>query len=210
VRSEQTTDVRPTLDGRRARRERGRLAVIDAIVDLVFEGELPPSAERIAERAGVSVASIFRYFETLDEMRRVTAQRYFDRYAELFAIPDIGEGTLAERIDRFVAARVRLHETTEPMARFARLRSAEHDTLADTLRLVRATRADQVRLQFDPELSSMPRAARDDVVATVSTLTSFEAWEHFRHDHARSGPRIHRAWSQALHRMLDGGPDAGR
>ncbi len=53
-----------TVDGRRARRERGRIAVSDAVIDLAFEGNANPTAEQVAKRAGVSVASLFRYFET--------------------------------------------------------------------------------------------------------------------------------------------------
>jgi AcrR family transcriptional regulator len=203
VRADEDTAPDSVVDGRRARRERGRLAVSDAMVDLVFEGRLPPTAEQVAERAGVSIASLFRYFETLDEMRLETTKRYFDRYSDVFDVPAIGEGTLDQRIGRFVEARLRLHETTEPMARFARLRAAENESLATTLRLVRAARADQIRRHFEPELRALSPAARDDVVATISALTSFEAWDQFRNDHDRSQRQTGRAWQRALGRLLD-------
>jgi AcrR family transcriptional regulator len=176
--------------------------VTEAMIDLVLEGHSPPSAEQVAERAGVSVASLFRYFETLDDLRLETTNRYFDRYAHLFEIDGIGEGTLDERIDRFVSTRVRLHETTEPMARLARMRAAEHADLADTLHRVRATRTDQVRHHFDAELSRMTPAERDDVAVTISTLTSFEAWDQLRHHHSRTQHQTRRAWKRALGRLL--------
>src|SRR5690606_23355552 len=44
-----------TYDGRRARRERGRQAVIDATLDLFLEGGERPTSEEVAARAGVSV-----------------------------------------------------------------------------------------------------------------------------------------------------------
>ena len=112
-------------DGRRARRERGRSAVCEAMIDLVFEGHQPPTTEQIAERAGVSVASLFRYFDTLDDTRRDTTDLYFDRFSNLFEIADIGAGSLAERIERFVVARATLYETTEPMCRLVRIRAHE-------------------------------------------------------------------------------------
>ena len=83
-----------TVDGRRARRERGRIAVSDAVIDLVVEGNADPTSEQVAKRAGVSVASLFRYFETLKELRQETLRRYFKRYDHLFQLPDITESTL--------------------------------------------------------------------------------------------------------------------
>jgi len=191
-----------TIDGRRARRERGRAAVTNAVIELVFEGRLPPSAEEIAERANVSVTSVFRYFDTLDDLRRATTDVYFERYAHLFEIPSIGEGTVAERIEAFVASRVTLYETNAPMARFIRLRAPEQAEVDALVHRVRATRADQIRHHFDHELSRLTPAARDDAVMIIGTLTSFESWDQARNDHARSPRQLRRAWAAALDRLL--------
>ena len=50
-------------DGRRARRERNREAVLDALMELVKEGDDDPSVDDIAARAGVSYRSVYRYFD---------------------------------------------------------------------------------------------------------------------------------------------------
>jgi len=196
------TSGQPVTDGRRARRERGRLAVTEATIDLVLEGSIPPSAEQIAERAGVSAASLFRYFETLDDLRRATVDRYFERYTHVFEIPDIGVGALSDRIKRFTKARSSLHEMTEPMARLARLRAPEHVELDERLHLVRTTMSDQVRHHFDTELATRSPAQREDTVTVISTLTSFEAWDQARHDHQRSQQQISRAWSATITKIL--------
>ena len=57
-----------TEDGRHARRDRNRLAVVDAMLELYVEGNLDPSSDEIAERAGLSPRSLFRYFEDLDDL----------------------------------------------------------------------------------------------------------------------------------------------
>ena len=190
------------VDGRRARRDRGRLAVTEAAIDLVLEGHIPPTAEFIAERAGVSVASIFRYFDTLDELRNETTRLYFERYAHLFDIPHIGHGAIADRIENFVSSRVSLYEATEPMARLLRWRAPQVPEMEAMLHRVRATRSDQVRIHFADELCQLTPAAAQDAVAVVSTLTSFEAWDQIRNDHARSPLQIRRAWANALTRLL--------
>lgn len=199
----------PSTDGRRARRERGRVAVSEAMIDLVFEGNLPPSANQVAERAGVSIASLFRYFETLDDLRTEATEIYFERHGHLFDIDDIGEGSLHRRIDNFVRSRATLYETTEPMARLLRIRANEMDGANDLLQRVRATRADQVRHHFDHELRAMTNAVRDDLVAIIVTMTSFESWDQMRSGHGRTNRQIRRAWSAALDQLLDAGRRPG-
>ena len=55
----------PPLDGRLNRALRSRRAICDACLDLVQEGVLQPSADQIADRAGVSRRSIFYHFSDL-------------------------------------------------------------------------------------------------------------------------------------------------
>ena len=52
-------------DGRRARRDRNRVAVVDSLLALYAEGDLNPSTDAIALRAGLSPRSLFRYFDDL-------------------------------------------------------------------------------------------------------------------------------------------------
>ncbi len=165
------------VDGRRLRRERGRRAVIDAMIDLVLEGSAPPPADAVAARAGVSQASLFRYFATLDELRHDAIARYFERFDDLIAIPDIGEGGPGERVGRLVAVRDELYARTAPMARLTRRQSTDVPELAETIDRLRSTFADQVAQHFAPELEGLASPAREHRVAAIAALTSFEAWD---------------------------------
>ena len=198
-----TYDLSPTTDGRHARRERGRTAVSEAMIDLVFEGNIPPSPDQIAERAGVSIASLFRYFETLDDLRNETIDIYFERHGHLFDIVDIGEGALDGRIQNLVRSRATLYETTEPMGRLLRVRANEVAAASDLLHRARVTRADQIRQHFDHELRPLSRARRDDLVVTIVTLTSFESWDQMCNTHGRSHQQVRRAWTTALGQLLE-------
>jgi AcrR family transcriptional regulator len=191
-------------DGRRARRERGRLAVTDAMIDLVLDGETP-SVELLTRRAGVSEATLFRYFETLDELRRATTARYIARFADLFEIPSSGVGTLDQRIDALVAARARLYTTTEPMARLTRRRAAVVPEIDDELRRLRSVMAGQVRRHFAAELAELIPARRDDLVAVICVVTSFESWQQLRDDHGRGPTQLRRAMTESLRRLLGAG-----
>ncbi len=57
-----------TIDGRSARRERNRDAVLDAVIDMFTEGSLTPGPAEVAVRSGVSIRSVHRYFEDTDNM----------------------------------------------------------------------------------------------------------------------------------------------
>lgn len=190
------------VDGRRARRERGRLAVIDATFDLLREGHLPPPVDLVAARAGVSVASVFRYFGGQDDLQRQTVERFLERFSPLFEVPGLGEGPAPERIARFVDARLALFEAIGPIMRMGRLRAVEHPPLAEAVVDVRRRLAAQAAEHFAPELAGLGRAGADDVVALVDALASLEGWETMHRIHGRSHRQVRRAWITGLHAVL--------
>lgn len=167
-------------DGRRRRRELGRRSVVDAMIDLVLESGTVPGADAVAARAGVSPASLFRYFATLDELRAAAITRYFQRFDAAMEIPRLGDGTLRSRIARFIAARDAFYSQTAPMARLVRRHAEQVEDLGVNLARVRATLADQIAHHFAAELSSFAAAARTQRVAVLAAITSFEAWEQLR------------------------------
>lgn len=190
------------MDGRRARRERGRAAVVEAVVDLLDEGHTPPTARAVTERSGVSEATLFRYFETLDDLQHEAVQRFLERHARLFDVPGLGTGPLDARAARFADARAGLYEAIAPMARLARARSFDHPHFAATLHDVRIRLADQAREHFAGELSVAGRAAREERVAVISTVTSFESWDQLRNDFGRTSGQIRRAWRRSICELL--------
>src|SRR5262245_27280839 len=110
----------PVADGRTARRERNRVAVLDAVLALFSEGDLRPTAEAVAHRSGVSLRSVYRYVADRGELVLAAIERHHAKIEDLFLIPDLGRGPLADRIERFVAARVTLYEAIAPTHRAAR------------------------------------------------------------------------------------------
>lgn len=189
-------------DGRRARRERNRTAVVDAMFELIREGDLPPSVGDVAARAGVSVSSVFRYFENLDDLHRETVRRYFERYAPLFDVPGAPDGSTEDRIAAWVDARLDLYETIGPIARLSRVRALDHPQLAEALAETRQGFADQARDHFRPELDACTPADADDRVALVDALTSFESWDLLQGTHDRTRAQLRRAWVSGLSAVL--------
>lgn len=189
-------------DGRSARRERGRVAVTEATLALILETGSSPSAHEIAAEAGVSEASVFRYFESLDELRDATSELFMTRFAHLMEIPNLGSGTRRERIDSYIAARVQLFEMTANVLRLVRHRAFDHDSATDAQRLLALSAAHGARQHFETEISTLIPSEAETVIAIISTLTSFDTWEQMRHIHGRGPHQLTRAWSRALERIL--------
>ncbi len=190
------------LDGRRARRAKNRAAVVDATLDLLESGVISPTAELIAERAGVSVSSVFRYFESIEDLKGETISRYFERFADLFALPEIGIGPLGARIERFVDARLTLYEKVATLARLARARSLEEPQLAESVRWARLVLFKQVSDHFAPELDLRPGIPAGDVADLIDSLTSFESWDIQHTSHKRSQESLRRAWTTGITALL--------
>ena len=53
------------VDGRRLRSERTRLSIVEAALALQEEVVLVPTAQQIADRAGLPIRTFFRHFEGL-------------------------------------------------------------------------------------------------------------------------------------------------
>jgi AcrR family transcriptional regulator len=167
----------PRVDGRRASRERNRLAVVDALLDLYAEGTLRPNADEVALRSGVSRRSVFRYFDDRDDLDRTAIERQQQRVLHLVDIPGIGEGEFEARLRTFTEHRVALYEAIRPAARVSRLRAPFHSVIAEELEASRRLFTRQVERQFGPELDAMPALARTETLTAADALASFEAYD---------------------------------
>jgi len=189
------------IDGRRARRERGRTAVIDAVFELAEEGKIPPTAELVAERSGVSVASIFRYFDGLDDLQVHAHRRFRERFAPLVAA--VGDGSRAERVAALVESRLDLYEQAGAIMALGRLRALEHEPLLEASTQTKAALADQVRATFETESRGRPPGRVAELVAVIDAFTSVEAWDVMRGTHARSRRQIATSWRRGIDALID-------
>lgn len=111
---------RENRDGRVARGERTRWAVIDAHADLLCEGVLRPTAKLIAERAGISLRTLWLNFGDMEALMAATSQDWLDRDAASWA-PVAADLPLAERIEVWCSQRAHRMEDLSPAAASAQL-----------------------------------------------------------------------------------------
>lgn len=176
-----TESGRPeAVDGRSARREKNRVAVLDAMLELFTDGDLHPSPEAVAKRAGLSQRSVYRYFEDLDELTRAAIARSREFTHPLLRISAIGQGSLEDRISRFVEGRLRAHSAMSAVHRASRLRSVTDEILREEVELLRRGLREQVEKHFAPELETFDGRKRRASVAAIDVLCEFEALDHLR------------------------------
>jgi AcrR family transcriptional regulator len=168
--AERDADAAEALsDGRRMRTERGRAAVVEALLELVNEGTHPTVAQ-IAERAGVSERTVFRYFPDREAMYTAAAVEIFPKVSHCLSIfpPD---GPFEVRLRRLLEFRVELTQIGANLSQWV-----ESDDKPSQLQLtVSALRQEQLRNQiaswFGPELVG----ANERLVPVVNAMTSLRS-----------------------------------
>jgi TetR/AcrR family transcriptional regulator of autoinduction and epiphytic fitness len=168
------------MDGRLVRSRRSREAVVSAMLELLREGHIRPGADVIAERAGVSLRTLFRHTRDLDELFAAAVDAQADQVRELHRL-DIPAGAVALRVKAVVSHRSRLYEAIAPVRRAAIRTAPFHKTVA--MGIEQSHR--ELRQQLEPAFSTEIRAAGRDrlsLVAALDAATCWRAWEALRHD----------------------------
>lgn len=193
------------MDGRRARGVRTRAAIIDALLELVGTGDLAPTAQRIADRAGVSVRSVYQHFDDVEGLFKEAAARA--RALATEQAPRIDARlSVSERIDALVCARSTVLEEMLPFGRASRLVEASSQDLRDARHDLDQANRKELQRVFAPELRPLSGTARTRAVKTLDLLTSWSAWDQLRGSgtSVKSAQQVMRAGLESVLRSLDG------
>lgn len=191
-------DHADAADGRRLRREQNREAVIDALVSLFCEGVYEPGSNEIAERAGLSPRSLFRYFDDVDDLSRAAIDRQLSAARPLLDVAIEADAPTPAKIEHLVTARIELFDTIAPAARAARVCAHRHPVVAEQLRDGRAYLRRQVAQLFAAEL----HGDRATLRPALDALTSFETYDLLRGDQRLSRARTASVLIDALGQLL--------
>jgi AcrR family transcriptional regulator len=196
-------------DGRLARSRKTRAAILDALLDLLREGAVQPSATEIAARAGISKRSIFVHYATLEELHQDLAERATATVLDLLWVID-PTLPLDQRIAAITEQRAKVHEAIGPLRRAAALRASTSPTAAESQAFARRSSQEQVERVFAPELGRLGDRERRAVAAAVDATLAGESWDLWRTVHGFEVPEATSAMRTALARLL-GAPvgDAG-
>lgn len=167
-------------DGRKRRSERSREQIIEAMFELVRQGELDPGAARIAEVANVSLRTVFRHFEEVDGLYQEMNRRVKAEVMPIVEAPFNAtnwQDTVRELVDR----RSEVFERIMPFRVCGSVRRFRSPFL----------------MQGHQEFVSMERAILDSVLpeeirsdtvleAAFDSVLGFETWRRMRQDRGLS------------------------
>lgn len=169
------------IDGRNLRSRRTRQALIDALISLIEEGDLRPTAPRIAERAGVSLRSIYHHFDDLELLFAETAQRQIERTAPMRRPLPTG-GSLAVRLNALLHQKIRIWEAVTPIRSAASLQ----EPFSPQLRAVRADihrrNRDELATVFAIELDARPPEDAHQLLDALDAAVNWLTWRVMRTD----------------------------
>lgn len=143
------------VDGRRTRRRRNLEAVLDTVVEMYEMGVTEPSTEDVAERAGVSTRSVYRYFATREMLVSSALTHFLKRAIPHLSVAQVSEGELDARIDVFVAERTRIYVEFASLARMALTVGRSDPLVIDAFAMARALMRQHFLDQFAPEVAEV-------------------------------------------------------
>lgn len=151
---------------------------MDALLALHDEGDLTPTAQRVAAKAGVALRTVYGHFTDMETLYAEAGERELRRlYAVAEVVPQ--ELPLRERIERFCRSRARVLEYLLPVMRATRIREPFSPQLARNRSRYIATADAEVERVFARELAGSGGARTLDALYLA---TGGPAWDALRTD----------------------------
>ncbi len=163
-------------DGRRSRRERNRLLVVDGLLNLYSNGNLRPSVLEIGIASGVSGRSIFRYFSDTDDLVRSAIARAIYRSLPLLEVKLNADATLNDRVGALIDQRITLFSAISPVAMVARLNAPFQPILQEEISRNRRFLRHQIARILGDFLPSSESMDSNMTLLAIDVLSSFEAY----------------------------------
>jgi TetR/AcrR family transcriptional regulator of autoinduction and epiphytic fitness len=158
-----------------SRSHRTRDAVLDAFLALIEEGDLSPTADRVAQRSGVSIRTVYHQFDDLETIHQLAGERLFARVQQITTDIDLAK-PLSQRVDAFVRYRVAVYDLLHPLSSAARVREPHSQALRANRDQMLRFGEQNVRDAFAPELDALAPAQARRVTVAVSLVTNWAAW----------------------------------
>ncbi len=162
------------------------------MLELVREGDLSPSADSVAARAGVGRRTVFRLFSDMEGIYREMNAIMRDKVAPVRALPLAGD-TPEARLHALVERRVRFFEEVMPVTVAAAVHRHRSPVLQSDHRAIQAELRDILAAVLGPGLDPAQFEALDAVL-------SIDLWRRLRQDQSLTPD----AATAILHRIVGG------
>ena len=185
-------------DGRKHRSQKSQVRIVNAMLELVAQGNLEPSADQIADIAKVGRRSVFRHFNDMDTLYREMTNSIAATMGSIVLQPF--EATdWAARVLELVDRRAMGFEKMKPFL----LAGQVHRHRSPYLKTSHAQFVAMLRTIL---LGILPKEAAGDavLVEALDMLLSFENWSRLREDQGLSTAKSKSVLKQTIRSLLAG------
>lgn len=185
------------IDGRRQRADASRRRIALAMLELARAGEIAPSAEVVAEQAGVGRRTVFRLFSDMEGVYREMHAVMVERISPFFAAPFTAP-TWRARVEELIERRARMFEEMRPIKSAADAHRHRSTFLQNEHRRI-------VKLQRDTLVATLPDSiSRDgERVEALDLAFSFESWRRLRQEQRLTIKDAVAVWRRLAQALLD-------
>ncbi len=173
-------------------------------MELIANGELNPSAARVAEEAGIGLRTVFRHFDDMDALYAEITATIAERVMPIVTAPYAGDDWRAH-VRELAKRRVRVFEAMLPFRLAANIKRYQSPFLmGQYARVVTLERELVLRLLPAPVL------ARRIPVEALCAALSFQTWRALRHDQGLSAEDAGAVTAHMVEALIGTVPDDGR
>lgn len=169
-------DINATTDGRKLRSEDSKRKIVAAMLELVREGKMAPTADEVAKRAEVGLRTVFRRFKDMESLYAEMSVAINNRVESIVDRPTSGndwQANLQELVDR----RIQVYEVIMPYRVAAEALKFQSTVLLS--RHMEIVREERQRL-----LALLPLNIKEDLtlIEGLEAALSFDMWNQLRND----------------------------
>jgi len=160
-------------DGRRRRSQTSRNKIVAAMLELVAEGRITPSADEVASRAKVGLRTVFRHFADMESLYAGLTHTLAEQY-EMWLIP-FDSSDWRQQLSEMVERRTATYERLLPFKRAG-------DAHRHMSPVMQSQYAHVLGIMRQRLHTLLPSSIADDDrrFETIDLMLSFEVWQRLR------------------------------
>ncbi len=190
------TSTEVPTDGRVQRSERSREAIVQALLDLIGDGTLEPTAQQVAERANVGVRTVFRHFSDMETLFTTMNDQLTEKVNALF-VEQSQTGPLESRIAELIERRAAIFGLIGPYKRASAIQRWRSAFLQKQHELsIKILRRDLQR--WLPEIAELD----GETMEALELNLSFESWDRLRSDQRLGSKRANDVLRRVVSALL--------
>jgi TetR/AcrR family transcriptional regulator of autoinduction and epiphytic fitness len=171
----------PKVDGRRARAKKTHGAIVGALLDLADEGNVAPTAQELATRAGVALRSIRQHFASREILLIAAGAEHARRVVVRVGHVD-PHAPLRTRLESFAIGRGRMLEATAALRHAAVLVETKSPAVSKGTAELARMRRREVEEIFARELAAHDRLEKKRILDMIDLVSSGKVWDAMRRD----------------------------